>query len=116
MATGLCRANAVVGAYVWMGTGGDDLDAVVGQKLVKSRILDTRYAVLLHQPRRFARRAIVDAHQLGQRMIAKRLDIFAGHPTRSDQTNAIFAVHRFPLPCYASVEVPPNRTRISGRG
>jgi hypothetical protein len=45
--------------------------------------------VLLHQTARLAGRPVVDPNDLRQRMVAERLDIFAGHPAGAEDGYAV---------------------------
>ena len=64
--------------------GSNDLDAVVVEELVLALVFVRIDAVRLHQASGLAGRAVIDADDLGQRMVAERLDILACDPAGTE--------------------------------
>ncbi len=81
------------GPDVGRGAGSDDLDAVVVEELVLGLVLPSVDAVLLHQAAGLARRPVVDADDLRQRVVAKGLDILAGHPAGTENGYSVLLSH-----------------------
>ena len=93
MATSRRRPRTMLTTHIRLGARDDDLDAVVGKEIIQAGILFAANAVGLHQRRSLARCAVVDADHFGQWVIAKDLDILAGHPAGADQADTILCTH-----------------------
>src|SRR4029077_11809185 len=93
VATGLRRPLQLSWSNVRRRARRDDLDPIVVEELVLGRVLPRVDPVLLQKPRRFSRRVVVDAGDLGERMVAKRLDILARHPAGAENGHAVLFRH-----------------------